>query len=336
MLKITTVSIFFLMITNCASVKKLLTPENKEQQVTLATPLDKAISISIKSNKSNIDITKKIIKNNNLFKQASRLLTKEIINLHSQLSKIQLINATNLFQYSKPSTKQVINVFDVLLDSDNFASQKIAWILASNFPSQELGKRIENFLTESITNNEINTLINPHMADAIANNNLIDSYTIVKQGLFTQHHLAYTKAMKRLNPKQASLDFLDYLAIPEAEEVRQLNFSSINMFICYEILNHFTNNLLPINHPNFKNLFFYSVSRNNSLAELARKVIHNNVPQNKSYLAALLAQTPLWVQMSFVERTRRNYSTISGSLLSELKGITSHKDVMAEISNVLR
>jgi len=176
----------------------------------------------------------------------------------------------------------------------------------------------------------------PGTARAIMANKLTKSYTVVRQGLLMKGHEAFAEAMISLNPKAASSDFLDYLALAPPEELRQLTLSSVNLYTCMVILQHLAKVQAPISHPRIENLFFYSVSRANGLAELAQSAIERYLPRNKEHLAYNLTKLPVWVQIAYLENARRRMNPKVGILLAELKKVSSQRDVIEEIDEVIR
>src|SRR5690606_4760486 len=136
--------------------------------------------------------------------------------------------------------------------------------------------------------------------------------------------------------RQASEDFLTYLALAPAEELRQLTLSSVNLYSCMIILKHMTYAPPSVANADFRHLFNYAVSRNNALAELAHAVLENYVPEHTDYLAQLLARQPVWVQMAYLENARRRMTPKVGLLLSELKKVSAQDDVISEIDEIRR
>ena len=171
-----------------------------------------------------------------------------------------------------------------------------------------MAKAIEKKLTQAITDNEISQMYWPKMAESIANNKLIHSYTILREGLNESNHVAFARAMILLKPTQASYDFMNYLAKAPIEELRQLNLSSVDIFSCIEILEHLQRFPVAVTHPRFEHLFFFAISRNTALAELSKKALSRYFPNGNNSLALTLARMPNWVQIAFVEGVRRQLS----------------------------
>ena len=99
-----------------------------------------------------------------------------------------------------------------------------------------------------------------------------------------------------------------------------------------EILEHLAQHTTPVTHPQFDYLFFYSISRNQALAGLARKVLEPYFAKDRSYLAFRLTQMPKWVQLAFIEGGRRQMTPIFAKFLSELKKNTINQEVIEEIN----
>jgi hypothetical protein len=142
--------------------------------------------------------------------------------------------------------------------------------------------------------------------------------------------------MIQLNSKRANEDFLNYLALAPGEELRQLNLTSIDVFVCTEILQHMANNELPVTHSHFDHLFYFAISRNTALSDMARKVIENAMPSHAQHLAFLLSKLPPWAQIAYVDNTKSSTNTSVKLFLTELKKVSVQKDVRDEIDEIIR
>jgi hypothetical protein len=213
-------------------------------------------------------------------------------------------------------------------------NRQLAWQLAADAPSQSMRHEIENYLTESVTENELSLVLIPAMADAVASNRLIESYTVVREGLLIANDIAFARAMIALNPQQASVDFLEYLAKAPVEELRQLTLKSVDVYTCTLILEHFQSYPPPVSNPRIDTLFLFTISRNNALAEMARDVLERYLPRHSESFAFSLSRLPAWMQIAFVERSSNRLTPVISLFLDDLKKATVDKDVIDEISGL--
>ena len=90
----------------------------------------------------------------------------------------------------------------------------------------------------------------------------------------------------------------------------------------------------PASHPQFEKLFIYSVSRNQSLAQLANQALETQISKNRVFMASLMARMPVWLQVAFVDNVRHNKTAISRLFVRDLRKITPHDDVVYEIDSL--
>jgi hypothetical protein len=225
-------------------------------------------------------------------------------------------------------------IFSTMINSDRLLAVQLGWQLAAAKPSQQVAQIAEQRLTQAIAENDEDSVMLPQMANAIAANKLKGSYTLARRGLLTKGDEEFAMAMISLDASQASEDFLAYLSMAPAEELRQLTLSSVNVYTCVAILKHLVRLPPSMANPNFPHLFFYAVSRNNGLAELAQNVIEGYVPTNTEYLAQILARHPSWVQVAYLEGARTRMNPKVSLLLSELRKVTAEQDVVNEIDEI--
>ena len=202
------------------------------------------------------------------------------------------------------------------------------------FPSLEVGNYIDQRITEAISDDELLTIFIPEMADAVANNNLTESYTVLRHGLFKTNHVSFASGMIALDPKQASSDFLDYLAQASPEELRQINQESVNLYVCTQILHHLQDVRVPISHKHFPHLFFYAISRSQGLADMAKKVLKTYLSEKPEDMAYALSRLPVWTQVAFIEGSKKTMTPVLGLFFAELKKISVQKEILDEIETL--
>ncbi|MDD9952490.1 MAG: hypothetical protein OXT67_13090 [Zetaproteobacteria bacterium] len=246
----------------------------------------------------------------------------------------RFINAIHL--YLLYPSEQPQDLFKMLVQSKHTLAIRMGWHLAAALPTPKIAKAVEDILTEAIVDNTLTPQFVPDMADALVANQLRPLYTVARSGLFATHQSHFAKAMAFLKPDQSRNDFLEYLALASAEELRQLNLTSVDMFTCMEILQQLDKTPPPMNHRNFENLFYFAISRNTGLSTLARNVLKNFIPGENTNLALVLARQPIWVQAAFVEGSRRQLSPKLSLFLRELRDTTSQTDVIQEINTVIQ
>lgn len=326
--------LLFFICCNCSSLstKKQETAPKITHQMTI----DAALTAAINYGHPTLEKVKNLIKKRKEQQAALLILQSALLKNTTTWPQEQIQHAFNLYQNSNPSNTQVNLLFDHLIVQENSYLVKMAWILASNFPSDSLEKKIETILTTAIIDDNLYTIFIPEMATAIAHNNMTNSYTVLRQGLFTTHHLSFAQSMRLLSPQRASADFLDYLALAPLEEIRQLNFSTVNMLVCFEALNHLRHHEAPLGHKNFQSIFKFTTARNQGLAEISGKIIYRYIPNHSNHLALILTQLPTWVQLAYIERIKLNYKPLSNILLAELKKISIQYDVLEELKTIVQ
>jgi hypothetical protein len=207
--------------------------------------------------------------------------------------------------------------------------------MAEQQPSKPMANAIESRLTHLLKYRRNFSYYTPELAKAVKSNRLKSSYSLMRHGLFETNNLSYAQAMIALRPNKSAIDFLDYLALASPEELRQLNVESVDMFVCYEILNHLLTHEVSVANKSFRHLFYFAISRNHGFSDLANTIINRYIPEHSELLAQVLSQTKSWVQMAYIERVRRNYTSASGVILAKLKNVSIHRDVVEEIKGVL-
>ena len=322
------------LLSGCASLNSNQVENLEPPELTAEMSLGEVIEAGLDFGDKTLQKAKKLIDRKQDRQAAGVYLHREIIEGQLRMPATRLINAMNLYQFA--AYEKAPQLFYILSQSDRNLSQQLAWHLAASMPSTAMGQQVERTLSKAIANNEIQQMYLPKMASAVASNKLIQSYTVVRQGLFDSNHVDFVRAMITLDPRQASHDFIDYLAKASVSELRQLSVKSVDVFACMEIFKHLLSFPADVTHPRFEHLFLYSISRNNALADMSRKVLVSYLPVNNSHLALLLARMPNWVQVAFVEGSRRQLNPQISLFLRELKKTTSQREVLEEIDHVIR
>ena len=295
-------------------------------------PLPEALEAAVAFGGDTLISVKRRLKKQRERNTAAPMLATAILANIDKWESPRLINAVTLYLDCRP--EDATQVFARLVDQESTLHKQLGWHLAAMLPSQTMAAAIEFQLSEALKNDELKPNLLPKLAMALANNQLTALYSIARQGLFETHNAQFVKAMISLNRKRANYDFLDYLGLAPLEELRQLNLASIDLFAATTILRFYSVNKAPVAHPKFGNLFFYTISRNQALAELSRGVINKLLPEEKENLAFVLAGLPAWVQLSFIEGSRAHMTPVLRLFLSELRENTAQMDVIKEIDNI--
>lgn len=317
------------LIASCVSLQK---EEKKAPKITESTPLPEAIVAGIEFGGETLADVKKLIKRRKQWDKAEDLIFRLIKNHKADWPTVSLVNAVNLFQSN--ASHRAYQVYHDLVRSERVLERQLAWQLAAAQPSAKMAEEIDEILTESVLDNELKDHLLPRMADAVANNGLKESYTVVREGLFSNGDVAFARAMIVLAPKKASEDFMGYLAKAPIEELRQMNVQSVDVFTCTLILQHLLAVPPPMSDPRLEVLFLFSISRNNGLAEMARDVLEKLMPKNGEHLAFVLAQMPTWMQLAFVEKVNMRLTPVVSLFLDDLKQASPHPDVSDEIRSI--
>ncbi|MCB9228139.1 MAG: hypothetical protein H6618_00870 [Deltaproteobacteria bacterium] len=318
----------------CASLSHQNGSEEEPPEIAHDLPLTEALTAALDHG----DITlRKVVRLIGLRKQwpeAGDWVAEEVRQHFSDWSSVRLINAIQL--YEATDHPEAAELFYTLSSSDRHLAQQLAWHLAAARPSRSMRQKIEERLTYAIDRNALKEVYWPEMADAVANNHLTSSYTVVRQALFENNHPRFALSLATLDPARASGDFMDYLALASLEELRQLSLNSIDVFTCMEIFRHFMKHPPSVNHPKFPHLFHYAISRNTALSDMAREVLSGFLPDQNGHLAQMLARMPNWVQSAFVEGSGRKMTPVLGLFLQEFRHTTSQQEVIREIDHVAR
>ncbi len=304
----------------------------KPPQIYGNMPLDKALKAAVDFGGDTLADVRKLLRRRHEGAKAAPILRAAIIEGLETSENHQLMNATALYM----STPEPLlpEMFQKMLQSGRPLACELAWQLAAIKPSKVAAQAVERELTRALAESDEEALLFPQMANAVAANGLKGSYTLLRRGLMVKGDEEYAQAMIKLDPERSSNDFLPYLAQANAEELRQLTLSSVNVYAVIAIMKHMQKRPPDLGADGFEHLFEYAVSRNTALAELAQVVIQGFIPKYTDQIAQKLATHPLWVQIAYVENARRAMTPKVGLLLSELKNATAEPDVVEEIGEI--
>ena len=292
-------------------------------------PIDKALQAGINFGGDTLTEVKRLIWRRKDEAKAAPLLKKALQSYMLDYKHNQLINAGSL--YGAVVDHAAVDLFQSLIASSRPLARQLGWQLAAVKPAPELARAIDHELSRALAESDMDSVLIPQVANAVRANHMTGSYTLMRQGLMTKGDEEFVLAMIELDPERASNDFLAYLALAPAEELRQLTLASVNTASCVAILRHMRQVPPTIAKAGFDHLFLFAVSRNTALAELAEAVLETYVPSHTDILAQLLARHPAWVQMAYLDNVERHMDPKVGLLLNELKKTTAEQDVVQEI-----
>ncbi|MGE0172010.1 MAG: hypothetical protein AB7T49_04465 [Oligoflexales bacterium] len=301
-------------------------------KITEDMPLEEAIDAAIDFGAVTLQTVKtNTVKSTNK-EQVNKIVSDRIVKNVKSYNPGQMVNAVNLYQFTTKTLSH--GVFLALIKAQDLTMRNLGWQLAYHMPSRELGLLIEKEITDLITKGGEDIVLVPEMAKAVEVAQLRSLYTVVRQGLLKSGDEPFVKAMIALNPVRAAQDFMNYLALATVEDLRQINQTTVNSISCVRILQHYMSYDPPTGHPSFEQLFYFAISRNQALSELAHLVIERMSSTNKEIIALKLTGLPMWAQVAFVEGSRRHYDSGVQSLLSTLRESTSHSEVVEEIDAI--
>jgi hypothetical protein len=296
-------------------------------------PLEEAVEAGLEFGGETLSRVKDLLNKQQKLVPEARRLEKELTRNFAGIPDYRLINTVNLYLHSE--SPQAPQLMLKMLDSSKNLHRQLAGHIAGGMPSPKMAEAIEGFLTQVITENRLGEFLNANLAEALADNHMKSSYTVLRQGLMETNNVAFAKAMMEVEPGKASTDFLDYLAGAPVEELRQLNLETLDLFTCMEILKHLQKFPASIYHANFPHLFLFATSRNIGLAELAHQVLLTYSPKYNRYLSYLFNLQPEWVQLAYVEGIRKNLTPVASLFLMEVKKDSRHQEVVDEINSMM-
>ncbi len=300
--------------------------------ITKSTSLDDLVSLAMEYGGEPLQKVKKQVRDRNLAKEVENQLIPILKNSAETLADHQLLNAANLYAYLPTPVSP--ELFLSLVQSERLISRRVGWQLAAQKLHPKLAMSMDRALSQALIEDNLSMVLLPQMANAVRINRLKSAYTVVRQGLLLQGDEEYALAMIALNPTRASEDFIPYLVLAPAEELRQLTVSSVKIYTVMTVLRHLKNYPPNVGTQGFDHLFAYMVSRNNGISDLARSVIEAYLPAQANTLAIGLAKQPPWLQVAFLENVRRQTSPGLAMLLQELRQTTSETNVARDIDEI--
>lgn len=325
-------SIFFVVVyvslfTGCVTTRSGSEVEVKKLDAKMS--MAEILELTIQQGGPTLEDAKHILKDDPLRSRAESLLEQQLISRGEKYTSFQAANAIQLYRFLKP--KEPEKVFLSWMNVENPVIRQFGWEIAAVFPSRKMATSIEKFLSKVIAEGEEAAVLIPEMARAVRANGMSETYSLLRMGLLEVGSLEFVEAMATLNPKKASDDFLLYLKKAPVEELRQLNMISVNVYSCMAILRHLLSNPPSVSHPDFSHLFLFGISRNTGLADLAVMVVSSYVPNHREHLALMLSRMPVWVQLAYLEKIRRDQPEHMNTFIAALKEVASQPDVVSEL-----
>ncbi len=319
-----------------ACVHMFATDKEEAPQIKADMPTEELYHAAIKFGGQTVAQVAEVYSYRKEWSQAQKYIALQV-NLNLLVySDFELVNALRLYNENSYQIMDInVELFKRLVRSSREIARRLGWNLAYLRPDPQYTKVIDRFFSDALLQPRLKILYYPEMAKAIEKNNVSSAYTIMRDALMTDGEPEYARAMARLRPKQASKDFLDYLALAAFEELRQINFASVDNTTCEFILNHFLTVRPNLSHPNASHLFFYAVSRNRQIADLADSVILSYLNDEGDLIIRLLIQSPEMVQLAYIESAREKQNTLSQAFLRGLQKMASSPDVLDELESVV-
>lgn len=307
-------------------------PKTPPPPITAKMPLQEAIDIAIDFGGDTLRQVRLMIGRRGEWPKAEGILDRGLRDGIVTYDDPRLVNAVHLYQSSIMPANP--DLFERMVSSDRPLAKRLAWQIATTMPSRIMAAAVERELTRALREDDEQNLFVPQMANAVAANRLKSSYTVLLQGLQSNGHENFAKAMISLDPARSTNDFLNYLSRATVDELRQISVTSVNVFAAMLMLRHMGKFPPTTDHPHFEHLFLYSISRNMGLSDAASSIILGYLPKNQDRLAIQLARQPAWVQIAYVEAVRRRLTPVMSLFLGELKHATAQQDVVDEISEL--
>jgi hypothetical protein len=306
-------------------------PENDKPEIVKDMDLGEAYSIGRSHDVETLGKVKEVFRERKANAELAKLAEQDLIAQNLKLSFAELTNVANMYlaAQARPAPRTV----KALLISKEPLVRKVGWRIAAARPSREIATVIDGVLDKSLSEGREDEMLDPDMARALQENNLKSAYTFLSRGLQVQGSPEYASAMLALDAKQATPSFLTYLMRADLEDLRQLNQKSVNVYTCTVILRFLIENPLPISHPGVPSLFFFAVSRNRGLADMANAVLEKQIPEHRTSFAMILARLPVPVQVAFIENSQREMTANLRLLLQDLKDVAQSKEVIEELNS---
>jgi hypothetical protein len=316
-------------VTGCQTLETGAPTE--KPQITRDMSLSDAYRKAVSYGSETLQELRALARDRNQMSDLHKLAEADLLKEYDNLPTPVLLNVAHIYRISGNTMNP--EILNRLARSKQEAVRRVGWRLAATRPSADVGRMIENLLSDSLTKGRENEMLVPDMASAIQENGIKSAYSFLVLGLMQQGAPEYANAMLALDPNRASGPFIDYLNKADLEDLRQLNQKTIDLLTCTVIFRFFSENPLPLNHPGLPIVFQYAVSRNRALSEMAFAVLEKHIPENRLALAVLLARQPVPVQIAFIESSQRETTANLRLFLDELKEIAQQKEVIEELNS---
>ena len=316
---------------SCASLWQVSSslPQNYE-----GLPVSRLVEVS---QEHGIKVLRRVyyqLRDNNKLKEAGRYILSAVRERRDNYDTVELVNIVHLYQLT--ADPEAETMFRLLTAEKSPVLVELGWQVATVMPSAGMGKAIAEVMTSALTQGRDRSLFIPQAASAVIENKVAGVYTVLRQGLHHTHNEVFAKAMAAINPQQAASDFIIYLALASVEELRQQTLTTVNIYACVLMLHHLKRYPVSPHQRRFDILFWYAISRNPALSNLAVQVLEGYYRDRVAHVAQLLARLPYWAQFAYVERLGRQLTPLSRKFLVILKQKTSGVDVIDEINQVIR
>ncbi len=300
--------------------------------ISKTTSLEDALAAGIEFGGATAQSVRKLVTNRKEWPAAEKILYKNIEIGIIEYSNVQMSNVMMLYLSSPvhPSGE----LFKKMVASDRLVVRHLAWQMATVLPGKTMGKAINSEISRAIFDDDEAAILIPAMATAVQANNMKTAYSVAKQGLLSTNHEAFASAMIALNPEKSSDDLLEYLSLCPPEELRQLTITSIGVFAATISLQHMLKYPPNQNQSLIETIFYYAVSRNSGLSDLAVTLVEELAIKNPVGMAMSLARMPVWVQIAYIEGSRRNMSAAKRNFLTELKRVVAQSEVLEELGEI--
>jgi hypothetical protein len=317
---------------SCVSLPK----DGVEQppEITSELSVDECVQAGMRFGGVTLETVKKRFHKNKEWPAVHKLTAKLLRSPDSKMVNREFLQLVNMYQSSLKNLDE--GVFLALIRSESDIQKQAGWQLAANFPEPKVAQWVDRELSIMLESGTEEKNLFPQLAHAVQANRVKAAYSMMRMALLKSGVDDFAKAMAALDPIRASNDFFDYLALANPEDLRQMTQTTVNVFTCMFIMKHYLAYPADINHPKSEMIFYYSISRNNGLADIAKDVVQYGLNGSVAHIAQILARMPSWVQVAFVEGVRTSQDQKLKLVLAELQLATSEQDVADEIVNILR
>lgn len=304
--------------------------QKKAPDLSVESSLEERIAVAIDFGGNSIVQARKLMEIKGDASEVRQNLEDKILNKSESWSDPQFIHAIQLYELTRPVNTE--SIFNYLTKFDSSLKLKLGWRLAGVGTSPKLMLAIDNVLTRDF--GVIEKHLIPEMAFAVRTHRVQSVYSVLRLGLMSKGEVAFVLAMASLRPIESSNDFMAYLQLAPADELRQRTLVSVNSYTCSAILTHLEEHVITSTNSNLVRLFEFAVSRNIVLGRGARRVLEAWAPTLGDVLSEELAKAETYVQIAFIEGTRRDPTPNIKAILEKLKTTTTHAEVLDDLANL--